>query len=227
MRPPSSRPLREKVCDPLDGYFDLSQVLNEPLGFVPLVVPITEPALGTGAALLPVFIDKPDGPGRPNITGIGAMRTSNDSEGLFGFFSRYFFDQRLHLVGGFADTSINLDFDGSGSLRPPGGSTLQYNLELQGGLFGGDWRFRDSNWRVGLRYSRADIDLSFDRISPADEMDLLGNLGTSYKVSSIRSSIIYDSLDNIFTPTNGLLSELSLNSNLEALGGTSDYHILS
>lgn len=218
---------QSKFRDPVDGYFDLSQILNDPLGFVPLVIPITEPALGSGAAIAPIFIDKPEGRGRPNITGLGVMKTSNDSEGLFGMFSRYYFDQRLHLTGGFADMSLNLDFNGLGSLRPPGGSTIQYNLEMQGGLLGGDWKFNDSNWRAGFRYARADIDLSFDRLSPPDEKTLLGNFGTNYVVSSVSPSIIYDSRDNIFTPTSGLLSELSLTANMEALGGTSNFQILN
>ena len=38
----------DKLCDPRDGCLDLSRFLDEPAGFVPLIIPITEPALGGG-----------------------------------------------------------------------------------------------------------------------------------------------------------------------------------
>ncbi len=216
-----------KFRDPVDGFFDLSHFLNEPMGFVPLIMPITEPAVGSGAALIPVFIDKPDGPGRPDITGLGIMKTSNGSKGAFGMFSRYYLDQHLHLVGGYADMSVNLDFNGLGSISPPGGSTIQYNLDIRGGLLGGDWKLGDSNWRVGLRYAYADIDLSFDRTSTANQGQLLGGLSSNYVASSLMPSLIYDSRDNVFTPTKGLVSDLSLSANLESLGGSSDFQVLT
>lgn len=216
-----------KIRDPKDGCIDLSRFLNEPLGFVPLILPITEPAVGSGAALVPVFIDKPEGGGRPAITGIEGMRTSNGSRGVFGAFSRYYLDQRLHLVGGVADLSVNLDFNGLGSVLPPGGSVVQYNLEMRGGLLGADWKFGQSDWRVGLRYAYADIDVSFDRASAAVQRDLLDGLGRSYTVSSLTPSLIYDSRDNIFTSTDGLVSDLSLSANLEALGGSSNFQVLT
>jgi hypothetical protein len=42
--------------DPTDGWFDLSGYLENPGGFFPVVMPITEPAVGYGLALFPVFL---------------------------------------------------------------------------------------------------------------------------------------------------------------------------
>ena len=41
-----------------DGWLDVSGFLDETYGFVPLVVPITEPAVGYGAAGGLIFVDK-------------------------------------------------------------------------------------------------------------------------------------------------------------------------
>lgn len=45
---------RSRWVDPEDGWFDLSSFREHPHGFIPLVVPITQPAVGYGAAGAPV-----------------------------------------------------------------------------------------------------------------------------------------------------------------------------
>jgi hypothetical protein len=69
-----------------DGWPDLSGFLDEKYGFLPVVMPITEPAVGYGAAGGVAFLSKPlgqsnEGLGRPNITFVGAMGTANGSWG--------------------------------------------------------------------------------------------------------------------------------------------------
>jgi hypothetical protein len=67
---------------PEDGWLDVSGFLDEKYGFLPVVIPITEPAVGYGAAGGLAFISKPlggaqEGLGRPNITFLGGMGTKN------------------------------------------------------------------------------------------------------------------------------------------------------
>ena len=63
------------------GGFDTSSFLDKPYGAFPLVVPITEPAVGYGAAFMPLLIKKPPGGGRPNLYGAGVLATENGSQG--------------------------------------------------------------------------------------------------------------------------------------------------
>jgi hypothetical protein len=70
-----------KIRSAEDGWLDLSGFLDEKYGFIPLVIPITEPAVGYGAAGALAFIDKPFGKaeagfGRPNITAVGGLGTA-------------------------------------------------------------------------------------------------------------------------------------------------------
>lgn len=44
-----------------DGWLDISGFLDQAYGFVPLAIPITEPAVGLGAVGALVFIDKQNG----------------------------------------------------------------------------------------------------------------------------------------------------------------------
>ena len=69
-----------------DGWLDVSGFLDERYGFIPLLIPITEPAVGYGAALALAFIDKPfseaqAGFGRPDITVVGGLGTENGTWG--------------------------------------------------------------------------------------------------------------------------------------------------
>src|SRR6188474_1908256 len=65
-----------KFIDPIDGWFDISAFLDTGHGFVPIAVPITEPAVGYGGAGGLVFIRRnpalPSGHyRRPNMTMVG------------------------------------------------------------------------------------------------------------------------------------------------------------
>src|SRR5690348_11474362 len=55
----SSTNTPSKFRSPEDGWLDVSEFLEEKYGFLPLVVPITEPAVGYGAAGGLLFLSKP------------------------------------------------------------------------------------------------------------------------------------------------------------------------
>src|SRR3954469_4366679 len=55
---PAERP--SLIRDAEDGYFDVSNFLSTRVGFLPIAMPITEPAIGYGLGLgLTFFHDKP------------------------------------------------------------------------------------------------------------------------------------------------------------------------
>jgi len=226
-------------CDPEDGAFDLGAFLDHPLGFIPMVIPVTEPAVGGGAAAVPVFINMPeDGQGRPDIWALGAMRTSNGSQAVLGGYSGYWMDGRLHTVVGGADASINLDFHGLGQDARLSGQPLTYNLDMEGGLIDTKWAMdRRKRWEVGLQYTYAQVDVSFPDFASKIRVDgdpgggkfglNRGQLrtfdGFSSEIGSVGLSLSYDSRNNIFTPTKGFYSEISATFNSSAFGGSSEF----
>lgn len=215
-----------------DGMFDMSDFLDKPYGFIPVVMPITEPAVGAGLAVVPVFINKPAGGGKPDIAGAGAMRTSNGSEGFFGGYSGYFDDQKLHVLAAVMKMSVNLDFYSLGSSFSHRDDPLRYNLDVTGGLVGFDHRLGDSRFSMGLKYFYANVDATFadpvegGLVTGPDYTDEFGDPGLHAIFSLLQPSIMYDSRDNIFTPTRGVYGELNLSLNSEALGGSVDFQMI-
>src|SRR5512139_456904 len=98
-----------------DGWFDMSHFIGGRYGFLPIVMPITEPAVGYGAVGGMAFIDKPLGSeaagyGRPNISFLGGLGTENSTWAGMGGDMRYWLDDRLQTFGGLLYASINLDY---------------------------------------------------------------------------------------------------------------------
>src|SRR6187397_3399849 len=90
--PAPAEPKKEAAAD--DGWPDMSSFLDEKYGFLPIAMPITEPAVGYGAAGGLAFLSKPlgqaaQGLGRPSITFVGGFGTENGSWGAAAVDMRY------------------------------------------------------------------------------------------------------------------------------------------
>ena len=87
--PPATSTNNEpELFDQDDGWLDMSGFLDTAYGFVPMIVPITEPAVGYGAAAGLIFIDRnepsPGGrPAPPNIATVGGGATENGTWAVF------------------------------------------------------------------------------------------------------------------------------------------------
>lgn len=219
-------PADSRFIDATDGWLDVSGFLDTAYGFVPVVAPITEPAVGYGAAGALVFIDRPPAQAarlgtRPNIAVIGAARTENGTRGVFAGHLGTWFDGRLRTLVGLADGDVNLDFFGLGGDRLPPGRELGYTVVARGGVAGGNVRIGDTPLWIGVRYARAQtrIDLGgsdpgFAGIPPPD-LDL--------QLAAVTPSLTLDARDNFFTPTSGWYVDLSVPLFREALGSDRDF----
>jgi hypothetical protein len=164
-----------KFKSPEDGWFDISNFMAGRYGFLPIVIPITEPAVGYGAVGGMAFVDKPivgadDGYGRPGITFAGGLATENGTWGLMAGDYRYWLDDRLQTLAGALYASINLDYYGSGGKYLPGERSLSYNLETVGGLLQGKFRLGSSRLWGGLQYTYFATNVSFDAPEATPEL---------------------------------------------------------
>jgi hypothetical protein len=211
-----------KVKSPEDGWFDVSGFLDEAYGFVPLLIPITEPAVGFGAAGALMFIDKPEGDwlGRANITAVGGLGTANGTTGLMAGDVRHFHDNHFQTMVGVISASVNLDFHGVGDDARLKDDPLDYTIEPLGGMARLKYRFGESHVWAGIGYALAVTDVRFD-----DETDALGvvEFEDESRVGGLLPSVTYDSRDNIFTPTRGLYIEGSAGLFGPALGGDDSF----
>ncbi|MFW0776176.1 MAG: BamA/TamA family outer membrane protein [Rickettsiales bacterium] len=193
-----------------DGRFDVSGFLDQAYGFLPMVMPITEPAIGYGLAGGVMFISDPLGEAteidRPNITIVGGMATENGTEGLAVADIRYWAEGRLQTMVGYFDASINLDFYGIGDNERLANNPLQYNLDPQTGLVRGKYRIGNTAAWLGLGYVYANVDVSFDGVSDLERLPPFEN---NTVIAGLLPSISYDSRDNVFTPKTGSYLEMS------------------
>lgn len=214
-----------KFRSPDDGGFDMSGFLDDKYGFLPVALPITEPAVGYGVAGGLAFISKPLGEaqagyGRPNVTMVGGLGTENGSWGAVIGDLRYWLDERVQTLAGLVYASVNLDFYGIGEDSLLANNPLRYNLEPKGGLVQGKYRLGNSRSWAGLSYAYATTDVAFE--APASTPGLPDYKSKS-NVGGATPSFNYDTRDNLFTPTRGSYVEVSAGLFSEALGGDDEF----
>ena len=220
----------QDLKDPEDGAIDLSQYLLEAHGVLPVFIPITEPAVGYGggAALL-YFHDrkkKYDTYVPPSVSGIMGLATENKTWGA-GIFHRHIFgENRVRMMTGVFKPDLRIDYYGNNNpiLREnPVGIQLDSWVILQKA----EVRLGDSKWYAGATYTYFDTEVSFDSIPNRPIInEILKRLNTNSRISAIRPGMAYDSRDNAFTPTRGLLGEVTVNIAAEWLGSSVNFATL-
>ena len=209
---------------PDDGAFDVSGFLDEKYGFLPILIPITEPAVGFGGALGVMFLDQPLGAStqfhRPNVSVVGGLATANGTWGAMGGDLRHWNNGRLQTLVGLMTASINLDFYGIGDDAFLADHPLHYNLEPSGGVLQAKYQLGKSRFWIGASYAFASTDVTFE--SPASAPDLPGASG-NMDVGGITPSLTFDSRDNMFTPLRGAYVEATVGVFAPALGGDDEF----
>lgn len=220
--PDSAARTRSKFVDPVDGWFDLSTFLDEPLGFAPFALPITEPAVGYGAAFALVFMN-PSQEGnrtRPDLTAAGGLATENGTWGGFALDSRSWMDERLQTIVVALYAELQLDYYGLGESDRLRDQPLSYQLAPAGGRATARYRLGESRAKVGLAYTLARTEVEFDAASgdPA-----LPSFDRHSWLGGVTPSFSYDTRNALFTPTRGIFVETMLDLYGNAFGGSDDF----
>ena len=223
---PSTRP--SLFRDPEDGAFDVSNFLSTRVGFLPMAMPITEPAVGYGLALgLSFFHDKPqvvNYPGQPPrvimpsiTTAIGASTESGTWSAALGHIGVWN-DGKIRYVGAGGYASLDLDWFGRGDSL--GGQSISYTNDVLFLYQKITFKLGDSNFFLGPQYRFLATDASFagdatiPEISGGQLQSQTGGLGLV---------LAYDSLDQPFSPTRGVRAEVTYSQQAQAFGGDFDY----
>lgn len=207
------------VHDDEDGAFDLSELLLTPKGFLPIPLLITEPAVGYGLGLAPVWFHRPPeivGGDRPQLivpsaSVVAGFATLEGSWGVGG--------GHLHSWG--ADTWRYRGFAGYGALELSTAglderydrTTVDYGLDVRFVVQEVSRRVAEG-FRVGLRYrySRSDVRVEdFERLS------------TSTRIAGLGLVLSFDGRDNLLSPNRGWRIDLRPSYQAEWLGGDAEY----
>ena len=220
-----------RLFDADDGWLDLSQFLDTAYGFVPLISPITEPAVGYGAAAALVFIDRQTSQARNSATRVQTLRPSAELR------------PKTERADSLQDTSEH-GLTADCARRPPSPTpmsiwsflvlaaiviqamqvlairlahavaSLAAATVLDRPRYGSDfvtrWQRRKSAW-----------------ISPATALPGVTRDDRDLRLAGLTPSLTLDLRDNFFTPTDGWYADLSLPVFREWLGGDRDYEELS
>jgi hypothetical protein len=219
-------PETSRFRDPEDDRFDVGAFLDSAYGFLPIVTPITEPAVGYGATAALVFIDRKepssDGkPQRPNIAVAGGLATENGTRGLFAAHLGSWRDGRLRTLAAVADADINLAFFGLGGDGYANDRSIEYEIAARGGVAGGNLRLGSSSMWLGLRYVLANT-----TVRAAETESALSGIPLNDRelgLAALTPSFTLDTRNSFFTPTRGWYVDLSVPVFREALGGDRDF----
>jgi len=228
MRSEPPRQGRARFFDPDDGQFDLGYFLENPRGFLPVPIVVTEPAVGYGGGVVGMFL-RPrreagdEGWARPDISALGGFATQNGTRGAFAGDASRWVDGRLRTLVGGGTGRVNLDFYGLGFDASTLDQKVRYSLQFTGAVAQANWQLAPgSPWAVGLRYVYADVDptLRDDAAFPglADRVRV--------KISAPTAIVEFDTRDNIFTPTRGVYAESSWLASRATLGASDDFERL-
>jgi len=157
------------------------------------------------------------------MTVAGGMATENGSWALMAGHIGNWQDGQFETQVGLMTGSINLDFYGVGDTGQAQ-NPVSYNIELTGGNLEGRYRFGKSPWRVGMGYLFGNADVSFDAstlppgVTPAETDSFLAGL---------TPKLIFDSRNNLFTPTKGIYAEAGGGVFNEVVGSDFNYETAS
>jgi hypothetical protein len=221
----------DDLKDSEDGALDLSYWLAEKKGFLPILMPITEPAIGYGLGGAAMFLHQsiaelqseagktPTGKARPpSITAVGGMGTENGSWGFGGGHMGVWAGDRLRYLGGLGGASVNLSFHGMADAF--GDDGFDYTLKGAGIVQELTARLGKTDFFAGARYTFFRVKSRFDletNIPGVEEREFTSNNG------GLGITLGYDSRDNIFTPNRGIHVKVRPTFYDSAFGGDFNY----
>ena len=224
---PAAPPKSSLFRDPEDGAFDVGAWAATRTGILPVPVPITEPAVGYGAALALVLIhggglagtkDAPLGvtgkPVPPDVSALAGAATENGTWMVAAAHVGYWGGDRWRYTGVVGRMSPKLDtYDAEGRA---------YGFNLDGWVVFQELKRRIglSNLFLGARFVWMDSTTSFTSgIAPPD----VPRPEFGSRDSGLGAVAEFDSRDNTFTPSRGVQLKASGTFYGSYLGGDHDY----
>jgi len=199
--------------DSTDNALDLSHFLTKKKGVLPLIVPITEPAVGYGAIVAGLFfVPSKKQKKQPDIIAAAAGLTSNGTWLVGGGYIGFWNEDKIRYRGAVGYGDINLEYYGISS--KPVSITLNTFLFLQQLNF----RLGKSNFFLGAKYQLAKVIIPIFKDS-----ELIDPIDLKSVNSGISVIAEFDNLNNFLSPTKGVRVHLSYDQNLEVLGSTRDW----
>ncbi|WP_411992193.1 BamA/TamA family outer membrane protein [Agarivorans sp. DSG3-1] len=214
----SAKSTWDQFRDPLDGKLDVSEwALENAHGFLLFPALITDPAIGNGGLLGAIFFHETEEQKEerrrtntattisPSVSGIVGGGTNNGTQFFGAFHSGNWLNDGIRYEGGIFQGLINIDFYGAGDpvKMTADGFLTQHDLDI---------RIANSNWFVNGGYKLSGGDLNFEGVGKTESRDAAFSYG-----------LLYESLDNQFSPNNGIKARVKVSEHGSYAGGDHDF----
>lgn len=233
--------------DPVDQRFDLGEYMAEKaVGFLPVPVIITEPAVGYGGGIVGLFLHETEEEKQQRkqaalsaIDGgaqlvpaamslVGAIGTENGTWFAFGGHRRSWNGDSIRYTGGGGlgvaniDIYKNLSFDGLPPFLPSFDTTLSFGTKTKVAALMQQVQFRVANTPLMLGVKQVAAVSSVESDNEIVSKIMQYALGDEAVSSGLGLLVDYDTRDNMFYPTKGFQLSADYMIYDEALG--SDYN---
>ena len=213
--------------DPEDGALDFSAFLSTRTGFLPVPLIVTEPAVGFGGGLFPLFIRRnapdPDAPEKafptPTLFGAGGFGTANGSWGAFGGYLIPLRGDRIRWTGGAAYLDLNLKFFGFGPDSPLQENPVSFDITAPAIFQRVQTRLGNTDLFAGLQYVYLGTKSTFAGALPPE----IPPAELHLKVGGLGGLLEYDTRDNFLSPQRGVDVFLDGNAYVRAFGSDVDF----
>ncbi len=219
----SAQGSKKPFKDTTDNAFDISHYLYDLHGFLPIVSPITEPAVGYGASVAAVyFIPKKDKNIKkfqmPDVVGLAGGYTENTTWFAGAVYAGFWKDDHIRYRGivGYGDIKLKYYGTGGGFLdQNPIKFSMKTSFVLQQLVF----RLGESNFLLGAKYQFSQTDVAFFE---DNDIKWLDPSDFSIRNSGIGLISEFETFDNLFSPNKGIKLGLYYDQFAEFLGSDRD-----
>jgi len=173
-------------------------------------IPIADPQLGTGLGLGVGWFYKPSGSTIPWTTGVGAMKTSNGSWGVFGFHNMALGGDRFRISAALGKANLNTKYYGSGSDVGSSEEYVELGQKADFAQVKATYQIVPDVYLGGrARYIDMALSIDLENILPEDfelppELEP-GILEEKARLLSYGPVFLFDSTGGAFSPRKGVL----------------------
>ena len=209
--------------DPKDGRFDVAAGSKGASGFLPLLIPFNEPAIGVGVAGALAYFHPTRAPqsaeGIPNppstTFGGGGLSENGTWAGVVGHMGVWR-KGRVRYRGLIGFTSAELEFYGIGSDPVRNDNPIPLTVKGAGIVQQAEFKLGQSRFFAGGRYAFSTTETTFGGNSGGQQEGTSENAGLTLFMT-------YDSRDTTFTPGRGTHVKVAFSYFAELFGGDFDY----
>ena len=219
------------LIDPEDGAVDIGDLINEPAGFLPIPIIITEPAVGYGGGLAVLFFHphkkKYKRKVPPNISGAFGLYTANKTWAAGLFHLHIWGPDKVRYFGAVAKPTININYYGNNN-EFLSENPIKLNIDAWTVIQRVQVRIADTDLFIGGSYIFFTTNNTVDSLADKPLInDILDKLDGRSTLSMLQPIINWDSRDNIFTPTKGLNTGLEFSYSATWLGSDNNFYSLN